>query len=182
MTSERWFSIECSLTWKAKATKRGRLKFQLAAKARPTSELVLSLWSTVQAGSHKGMSGRARKGERQDLHSLAIWPTVRASDFKSGHAPKAGRKTGAPLTETAMWATITATNANGNGYQVDRAGNKILTLTGQAKAGSSAQTGKPGALNPEFVCWLMGFPAGWNELSPSATRFCRKSLRKSALR
>jgi hypothetical protein len=27
--------------------------------------------------------------------------------------------------------------------------------------GSSAPTEKPGALNPEFVCWLMGYPAAW---------------------
>jgi len=33
--------------------------------------------------------------------------------------------------------------------------------TGATRSGSSAPTDSPGALNPEFVCWLMGYPSGW---------------------
>lgn len=33
--------------------------------------------------------------------------------------------------------------------------------------GSSEPTEKPGALNPEFVCWLMGYPPEWLSCAPS---------------
>jgi hypothetical protein len=36
--------------------------------------------------------------------------------------------------------------------------------------GSSAPTEKRGALNPEFVCWLMGYPPEWLSCAPSETR------------
>ena len=37
-----------------------------------------------------------------------------------------------------------------------------------------------GQLNPEWVEWLMGFPAGWTDLGDSATRSSRKSRSGSA--
>ena len=36
--------------------------------------------------------------------------------------------------------------------------------------GSSAPTEKRGALNPEFVCWLMGYPTEYLNCAPSETR------------
>jgi hypothetical protein len=36
-----------------------------------------------------------------------------------------------------------------------------------------------GALNPTWVEWLMGFPLGWTDSGPSATRSSRKSSRSS---
>jgi hypothetical protein len=49
---------------------------------------------------------------------------------------------------------------------------------GAAQNGQSAQTGKPGALNPEFVCWLMGFPPEWDACAPTAMPSSRKSRQK----
>ena len=88
----------------------------------------------------------------------------------------------ANLNDMAMWATITTANANGNGYQTDRDGRKVLTLVGQTKAGLSAATEKPGALSPEFCCWLMGFPEGWARLSHTEMPSSRKSRKKSGAR
>src|SRR5579885_172134 len=42
-----------------------------------------------------------------------------------------------------------------------------LRVQAAASVGSSDQTEKRGALNPEFVCWLMGYPPEWLNCAPS---------------
>lgn len=49
---------------------------------------------------------------------------------------------------------------------------------GMEPAGSSATTENSGALNPAFVCWLMGFLPGWDACAPTVTPSSRKSPRK----
>ena len=46
--SSTWHSTMCHLTWKTKATKSGRLYFQLAASMRDTAEIESGLWATPQ--------------------------------------------------------------------------------------------------------------------------------------
>lgn len=49
---------------------------------------------------------------------------------------------------------------------------------GMEPAGSWATTANSGALNPAFVCWLMGFLAEWDACAPTETPSSRKSRRK----
>jgi len=46
--------------------------------------------------------------------------------------------------------------------------------TGTTPDGSSATTEKPGALNPQFVSWLMGFQPAWESCAPTAMPSSRK--------
>jgi len=41
-------------------------------------------------------------------------------------------------------------------------------MHGTTMPSSPAGTAKPGALNPAFVCWLMGYPDAWINCAPSA--------------
>lgn len=54
--------------------------------------------------------------------------------------------------------------------------------TGQTPNGSSATTEKRGAPNPEFACWLMGFPVEFINGVSLAMQSYQSSRRKSSLR
>lgn len=62
----------------------------------------------------------------------------------------------------------------------------IRTAAGRAKErlrrknGEDLPTVIDGRPHPEFVEWMLGFPAAWTELDASATPSSRRSLRKSA--
>jgi hypothetical protein len=58
---------------------------------------------------------------------------------------------------------------------------QVGAVLGMIANGSQERTEKPGALNPEFVSWLMGFPDEWVNCAPSATRSSRKSQPKSSV-
>ena len=92
-----------------------------------------------------------------DAVTMASWPTPQNRDHK-----------GAPG-KTAR--------ANG-GFQASLPAD-IASASGPTPNGSSAPTARRGALNPEFVCWLMGYPLEWDACGATATPSCRKSRRRS---
>ena len=88
---------------------------------------------------------------------MASWPTPQNRDHK-----------GAPG-KTAR--------ANG-GFQASLPAD-IASASGPAPNGSPGPTARRGALNPEFVCWLMGYPTAWDACAATATLSCRRSRRRS---
>jgi hypothetical protein len=49
---------------------------------------------------------------------------------------------------------------------------------GTTTSGSPDQMGNRGALNPQFPCWLMGYPTEWDACAPTVTPSSRKSRQK----
>lgn len=164
-------STECLLTWKQRTTPAGRSLSQLVPSTRPTDGTGSGLWPTPTTCMHKGTSpaaltrknGASRANDRLDHCALAqaLWPTpsVAVIDAKSRPPIMSGRKPTDPQIGLADVAT------------------HVVPL-GPVRDGSSATTEKPGALNPAFVFWLMGFPPEWVNCAPAAMPSSRKSRRK----
>ena len=85
--SSIWNSTTCFLTWKAKATKRGRLYFQLVPSTPRTDETGFLLWPTPTARDCKGANsvahltrpgGKNHKG--QLANAVRLFPTPKAQN------------------------------------------------------------------------------------------------------
>ena len=100
------------------------------------------------------------------------WPTHRASDGAHGGPNQRGSKGDLALPAAVVrWPTPASRDyryPNRVSYQ-ERSG---------TKKGEQLNNAVGGALNPVWVEWLMGFPLGWTDCARSATRRCRKWLRR----
>ena len=121
----------------------------------------LASWPTLQARDWKGASGRSLKGKETDLPmaaNLASWPTTSTRDYKGGYW--GGRmRDGKISTDTLDVAAQLA--------------------FGRTVIGSSAETEKPGQLNPAHSRWLMGLPPEWDDCAPTVTPSSRKPRKHS---
>jgi len=142
LDTSAWVSMTCFLTWKTRATPAGRLLFQLAPSVQRTGGIGSGLWATPRAQedgrnleAYHAMQAKRGRSE-EDVSSLSVQVKMWPTPTTRDH--KGGRK---PDT----------LKASGRG--VTNSLNDAMTIRDQH-----------GALNPEWVEWLMGFPVGWTSL------------------
>ena len=172
-------SMEFALIWKEKTTPAGESIFQLSRSTPRTfasaSTGSPATWPTPTKadgdGGH-GMGTASATGRRQNGTKITVslpgvvkivstWPTPRAVDGDKGSRTPEGCEK-----EIARKGRL------------DDLPSTIVHLSGPTTSGSPDQTGKLGALNPAFPCWLMGYPTEWDACAPTATPSSRRSRQK----
>lgn len=164
-----------------------RLRARLARIGSPECALI---WRETRLRSGQSMS-RLSPSERLTSDSASIgsrnrWSTPRASDGEKG-GPNSRDGSGSLHLPAQMyraaWATPTVKgNFNRKGMSPN-AGDGLATQMraafGMALQTSGATGTKNGGVpNPEFPCWLMGFPKEFRHSQPLATRSLSRSRRK----
>lgn len=182
-------STECLLTWKESTTPAGRPLSRLVPSTRPTDETACGLWRTpnahvVDAKSNVvKLEGRKPSDPQVGLADqvAALWPTPTSlAPAKNGNN-EAGNSAGLVSIRAHLlhlWNTPVADDTGMRTKPYAQGGTALslmaATTLGLAPTGLSATTEKPGALDPTFVAWLMGFPLAWLECAPAPTPKRRK--------
>jgi hypothetical protein len=193
MAQNIWHSTECFLTWRPSITQRRRLKFRLVPSTPPTDEQDSGLWPTPAVAertsvgngeAYETLTGTVRRrntnGTTSNLgvEATVLWATPRNStamatpDLSTESNVTRNRTNLEEQVGAALWATPT-TRDHKDGSNVENVPENAL-LGRQVKPSKGV-----GSLNPEFVCWLMGFPEGWTNLKPSETQLSPKSPKSS---
>ena len=153
-----------SRTWRVKVTPQGRLVFQLLASVPTTKEKESGLWPTPTTDSANNRTKKYAQGGTPLTMAIQTWPTPTSRDWKDqigAYPPSTNVTRGETLMNTVTrrsWPTPTVNDSKSNGSPSQHKRNsKPLN----AKVG--------GTLNPTWVEWLMGYPTGWTDLSPSET-------------
>lgn len=137
---------------------------------------------TPTAGDAKSSGSRNTPGSRahagvsltdfvRDDGGRGRWPTPNARDHKGSPGAacmeRGGRQSSLPAAVAQearrVWPTPTASEHK-------------YRLAGDTQQSKCLNALSGGALNPEWVEWLMGWPLGWTDLGASATVRCRSAL------
>ena len=168
LESSQWRSTRCYLTWKISTTPSRRLLFRLAPSMPRTDETDVQFWPTPTSMDAAGLDHYPRKDAtptRSVLLSqkVALWPTPTARDCKGAnsmeHLTREGKRNHTDQLANAVKLFPTPTVRCGTGP----------SQTATRQGSSDLQTEIGGQLNPTWVEWLMGFPAGWTDLDASGT-------------
>ena len=149
LESSAWNSTMCFLTWKAKATPRGRLYCQLAPSMPHTDGIGSGLWPTPRASERSQLNSADNKRDVPNPRGLKLKTAVK------------------------MWSTPTKRDAGSLLHCTRGAG----SLARKNEIIQPLPVQVDGILNPVWVEWLMGYPPGWTELpaGPKKTRISRVS-------
>jgi len=131
---------------------------------------------------YRAMRTNMAGGPRQTVTSLGVaarmWPTPQASDGTGGRVERlvggerpSGSKRGVPLgTAVTHWPTPNARDGDGRSTpSTELAADRWEHGTRCLEDAVSLNGNPGGMLNPTWVEWLMGFPAGWTDLDASGT-------------
>ena len=140
------------------------------------------LWPTPRAADgEKGtrtpeghQKERERRGNGVDLPTAAkMWPTPTGQDASNNGGPSQHERNSLPLNAAVMWPTPTVVTDTGGAALCKWGG------SGARKKLKKMVSPKElnGALNPTWVCWLMGYPLDWLDglESPKASRESRRA-------
>lgn len=117
------------------------------------------------------LSALGTGGQDAFLWGSTLYPTPTASD-SNGTGPMGSRSVEHDLQRKNLRGCVLfATPCRGDATGTHGGGNH-----------RSLRTDVNGKLNPEWTEWLMGFPAGWSELEPSAMRSYRSRHTRSSAR
>lgn len=203
-------SPECALIWKQKTTTSNASLYALQPSRRRTSDSVStgaqSTWSTPpvvdQERSDETLNRLVSiRNKRAGQLSVPLylgdamrrlsttWPTPTVADIEGGRKTRSRARNDEMLLNGLMstWATPMATDGSNGGPNMSfSAGGTPLPTqmahSGPAPSGSNAPTEKRGAPNPEFACWLMGWPDALTFGVLQAIQSYRSLPRKSSKR
>ena len=148
--------------------------------------LTAGVWQTPVADDapdrEKGKINSRGEAKLSGQAVQATWPTTTTTtrDHKDGHYQPNVPING--LLGRMVWPppTSLAKSTDTNNEAGNSAGLVAIRKHAMASHGSSAPTEKRGALNPEFVCWLMGYPIEWVNCAGSETRLTRARRQRSS--
>jgi len=190
-----------SMTWQHLATS---LRSDYSARQKSASRIgatASSSWPTLAARDHKGSGTATTRADgklRNDMLDWAaerFWHTPRANDAQKRGAIGNDPRNGIPG-QVQHWSTPAVGDVLGGRKARSGARSNEKLLNGQSidlvsqchpQAPETLRDGEPSlsgarSLNPLFVEWLMGWPAGWTGFACAETEFTRwRSDMESAL-
>lgn len=165
-------------------------------------------WATPKNSDHRpghlslATDERRRRNLNDQAHGAATtWATPAARDYRFPNSPESQETRNAdsargqqlpneaahlypatwrtPMASDSKWRATDAVSAERASTGRTLGLHDQILVSGTTPNGSlEPPTAKRGGLNPEFVCWLMGYPAAWLSCVDWATLSSRKSPRK----